>query len=40
MANRIGDCDGAALGHPEKRESLQAEGIDNRFEIVHPGLEG
>src|SRR6266404_972461 len=40
VKNRIGDGDGAALGNPEQRESLEAGRVHYRFEIAHEGFEG
>lgn len=40
MADGVGNGDGAALGVAEKREFVEAGGVDNDFKIADPGFEG
>ena len=39
MTGRVGDRHRAALGHTEQREPLQAEVVDDGFEVLHEGVE-
>ena len=39
MEHRIGDRHKAALTQSNERKPTQVEGVDDRFEIGHPGFE-
>src|SRR5260221_14640107 len=40
MAGGVGDGDGAALRVAEESEFVEAGGVDDNFQIMHPGFEG
>ena len=39
MSDRVGDRNRAALRYAEQRETVDAGGVDHRFEVVHESLE-
>src|SRR5882724_4332412 len=40
MASGVGDSDGAALRMAEQSEFVETGGVDDNFQIMHPGFEG
>jgi hypothetical protein len=36
MARGVGDCDQAAVRHPEQGGALEPDGVDDGFEIANP----